>query len=163
MQIADLKGKNLRSKFCDLSKKKLAVIIAAGAFGAAAPLTGTTYNCWVVRLGPHKLVEVSLFLKPLIKLKLAHLIAATSNFKPQNVIASTWTGTTYKAMLLDGSMLATKRLSACKPGEKQFQMETKQPGLLKHPNLVPFLGFCVLAEEKLLVYKYMSNGNLYSL
>lgn len=169
-----LGGANLGSKCCDLSKKKLAAIIAAGAFGAAPSLMlvfglwlwnnltrvskrrkrGYEFDdCWVERLGVHKLVEVSLFLKPLIKLKLVHLIAATSNFSAQNVLVSTWTGTTYKAMLLDGSMLAIKRLSACKLGEKQFRMEMKQVGVLKHPNLVPFLGFCVVAEEKPLVYK----------
>ncbi|KAH9676251.1 Inactive LRR receptor-like serine/threonine-protein kinase BIR2 [Citrus sinensis] len=147
-----LGGANLGSKCCDLSKKKLAAIIAAGAFGAAPSLMlvfglwlwnnltrvskrrkrGYEFDdCWVERLGAHKLVEVSLFLKPLIKLKLVHLVAATSKFSAQNVLVSTWTGTTYKAMLLDGSMLAIKRLSA--------------------------------SEEKPLVYKYMSNGTLYSL
>ncbi|KAK9197327.1 hypothetical protein WN943_005463 [Citrus x changshan-huyou] len=142
-----LGGANLGSKCCDLSKKKLAAIIAAGAFGAAPSLMlvfglwlwnnltrvskrrkrGYEFDdCWVERLGAHKLVEVSLFLKPLIKLKLVHLVAATSKFSAQNVLVSTWTGTTYKAMLLDGSMLAIKRLSACKLGEKQFLLEMKQ-------------------------------------
>ena len=33
-------------------------------------------------------------------------------------------------------------------------------GLLRHPNLASLLGFCVAGEEKLLVYKHMSNGSL---
>jgi len=36
-------------------------------------------------------------------------------------------------------------------------------GQLRHPNLAPLLGFCVVEEEKLLVYKHMSTGTLYSL
>ncbi|GAB4825643.1 hypothetical protein Ancab_008517 [Ancistrocladus abbreviatus] len=36
-------------------------------------------------------------------------------------------------------------------------------GKLRHPNLVPLLGFCVVEEERLLVYKHMSNGTFYSL
>ena len=93
--------------------------------------------------GYTSLLKFRCFLSHLLNLKLVHLIAATSNFSAQNVLVSTRTGTTYKAMLLDGSMLAIKRLSACKLGEKQFLLEMKQVGLLKHPNLVPFLGFCV--------------------
>lgn len=34
-------------------------------------------------------------------------------------------------------------------------------GRLRHKNLVPLYGFCYERKEKLLVYKYMPNGNLY--
>ncbi|KAG0491133.1 hypothetical protein HPP92_007996 [Vanilla planifolia] len=36
-------------------------------------------------------------------------------------------------------------------------------GQLRHPNLVPFLGFCVVEDERLLIYKYMPDGALSSL
>lgn len=111
----------------------------------------------------HKLVQVSLFQKPLVKVKLADLMAATNNFSPENIIVSTRTGTTYKAVLPDGSVLAIKRLNTCKLGEKQFRLEMNRLGQLRHPNLAPLLGFCVVEDEKLLVYKHMSNGTLYSL
>ncbi|KAH7847075.1 hypothetical protein Vadar_021541 [Vaccinium darrowii] len=42
-------------------------------------------------------------------------------------------------------------------------MEMNRLGQLKHPNLVPLLGFCVVEEEKLLVYKHMSSGTLCSM
>ncbi|XVE68029.1 hypothetical protein DITRI_Ditri09bG0035400 [Diplodiscus trichospermus] len=169
-----------------LSKRNLAIIIAAGVFGAAASMllafgvwwwyhlrwvrrrkkgyfgTGDD-SSWAERLRAHKLTQVSLFQKPLVKVKLADLMAATNNFAAENILISNRTGTTYKAVLSDGSALAIKRLTTCKLGEKQFRWEMNRLGQLRHPNLTPLLGFCVVEEEKLLVYKNMSNGTLYSL
>nr|TKS05804.1 leucine-rich repeat transmembrane protein kinase [Populus alba] len=174
-------GKPL-SKCGGLSKKTLAIIIDAGVFGAAFSLLlgfGVWWwyhlrcserkrkggygfgrgddTSWAQRLRSHKLVQVSLFQKPLAKVKLADLIAATNNFSPDNIIISTRTGTTYKAVLPDGSALALKRLTTCKLGEKQFRSEMNRLGQMRHPNLAPLLGFCVVEEEKLLVYKHMSS------
>uniref|UniRef100_A0A7N0UZI6 Protein kinase domain-containing protein n=1 Tax=Kalanchoe fedtschenkoi TaxID=63787 RepID=A0A7N0UZI6_KALFE len=170
-----------------LSKKSLAIIIAAGVFGAALSLLlgfglwwwcsensgrgrrkgygvgGDGDSSWALRLRTYKLVQVSLFQKPIVKIRLADLMAATNNFSLENVIIATRTGTTYKAMLPDGSALAIKRLNTCKLGEKQFRMEMNRLGQLRHPNLTPLLGYCIVEEEKLLVYKYMSNGTLYSI
>lgn len=168
-----------------LSNKNLAIIIAAGVFGAAASLLlafGLWWwyhlrlskrrkrgygiggdDDWAARLKAHKLAQVSLFQKPLVKVKLADLMAATNNFSLENVIISSRTGTTYKAVLPDGSALAIKRLNTCKLGEKQFRLEMNRLGQLRHPNLTPLLGFCMVENEKLLVYKHLSNGTLHSL
>ncbi|KAF2308659.1 hypothetical protein GH714_011897 [Hevea brasiliensis] len=147
----ELCGKPLGSK-CGYSRTKRGYGIGRG-----------DDTSWVDRLRAHKLVQVSLFQKPLVKVKLADLMAATNNFSPENIIISTRTGTTYKAVLPDGSALAIKRLSTCKLGEKQFRLEVNQLGQLRHPNLTPLLGFCVVEDEKLLVYKHMSNGTLNAL
>ncbi|KAG8366847.1 hypothetical protein BUALT_Bualt16G0010600 [Buddleja alternifolia] len=171
-----------------LSKRSLAIIIAAGVFGAAASLL-LGFGLWwwfftksskrrkrgygigrrdeggssfAERLRTHKLTQVMLFQKPLVKIKLVDLLAATNNFSNESVIVSSRMGTTYKAVLPDGSALAIKRLSACKMGEKEFRMEMHRLGQLRHPNLVPLLGFCLVEEEKLLVYKHLSNGTLFS-
>ncbi|KAL6960678.1 Inactive LRR receptor-like serine/threonine-protein kinase bir2 [Sarracenia purpurea var. burkii] len=169
-----------------LSKKNLAIIIAAGVFGAAASMlvgVGLWWwyftkssmrrkkgygigreddEHWAERLRAHKLVQVSLFQKPIVKLKLADLMSATNNFNAENIIVSTRTGTTYKAVLPDGSTLAIKRLNTCNLSEKQFLLEMNRLGQLRHPNLAPLLGFCVVEKEKLLVYKHMSRGTLHS-
>lgn len=168
-----------------LSKKNLAIIIAAGVFGAAASMLlafGAWYwfftkagkrkrgygvgredsDSWADKLRAHKLTQVMLFQKPLVKVKLADLLIATNGFKTGNVINSTRLGTTYNAVLRDGSALAIKRLNACKLSEKHFRDEMYRLGQLRHPNLVPLLGFCVVEEEKLLVYKHLSNGTLFS-
>ncbi|KAK7365100.1 hypothetical protein VNO80_13914 [Phaseolus coccineus] len=181
-------GGPLGSKCGGMSKKNLAIIIAAGVFGAAASLLlafglwwwyhlsgkrkkkgygiGSSVGAagdWALRLRGYKLVQVSLFQKPIVKVKLGDLMAATNNFSGENVLFATRTGTTYKADLPDGSTLAVKRLNACRIGEKQFGMEMNRLGQVRHPNLAPLLGYCVVEEEKLLVYKHMSNGTLYSL
>ncbi|KAI8533802.1 hypothetical protein RHMOL_Rhmol10G0037600 [Rhododendron molle] len=170
-----------------LSKRRLAVFIAAGVFGAvtaAALLLFVSGVClfyfskpswrrkrgyeggsdgdgsWTDRLRAHKLVQVSLFQKPLVKVKLADLMAATNNFSVDNIVSSTRTGTTYMAILPDGSSLAIKRLNYCKLSKKQFLREMNRLGQLRHPNLVPLLGYCVVEGEMLLVYKHMSSGTL---
>ncbi|KAI5665587.1 hypothetical protein M9H77_15440 [Catharanthus roseus] len=180
-------GGNL-GKCGGLGKKNLAIIIAAGVFGAAASMllgfgawwwyftkasprrrkrgygTGRDdSDNWAERLRAHKLTQVMLFQKPLVKVKLADLLVATNNFSTESVVNSTRTGTTYKAILRDGSALAIKRLCTCKMGEKQFRVEMNRLGQLRHPNLVPLLGYCLVEEEKLLVYKHLSNGTLFSL
>ncbi|KAL6187414.1 hypothetical protein ACLB2K_038813 [Fragaria x ananassa] len=179
-------GKPLGSKCGGLSSKSLGIIIAAGAIGAAGSLIlglGIWWwffvrgskkeqsfggvgekgeSGWVGLLKSHKLVQVSLFQKPIVKVRLADLLVATSNFDSQNIVISGRTGLSYKAVLPDGSALAIKRLSGCKLGEKQFKLEINRLGQLRHPNLVPLLGFCVVEEEKLLLYKHMYNGTLYS-
>ncbi|KAI8533803.1 hypothetical protein RHMOL_Rhmol10G0037700 [Rhododendron molle] len=173
-----------------LSKRRLAVFIAAGVFGAvtvAALLLFVSGVClfyfskpswrrkrgyevgsdgdgsWTDRLKAHKLIQVYLFQKPLVKVKLADLMAATNDFSVNSIISSTRTGTTYMAVLPDGSSLAIKRLNTCKLRKKQFLTEMNRLGLLRHPNLVPLLGYCMVKGEKLLIYKHMSSGTLNSM
>ncbi|KAJ4900946.1 Leucine-rich repeat protein kinase family protein [Raphanus sativus] len=166
------------STTCDggLSKKNLAIIIAAGVFGAAVSIVVWWYYYYyhtsslteeervsslAQRLRIHKLVQVSLFQKPLVKVKLGDLMSATNHFSSENVIVKTRTGTTYKALLPDGSALAVKHLRGCKLEEREFRHEMNRLWeLLRHPNVAPLLGFCVVEDEKFLVYKYMSNGTL---
>ncbi|KAF9624695.1 hypothetical protein IFM89_012988 [Coptis chinensis] len=180
-------GRPLKSKCGGGKKKNLVIFVAAGIIGAFVSLLlgfALWWWCfmrssrrgkgkygmgkdddsvWVERLKPHRLVQVSLFKKPLVKIRLADLLAATNNFDPSNIIISTRTGSSYRAILRDGSALAIKRLQTCKLTEKQFRAEMISLGQLRHPNLVPLLGFCALENEKLVVYKDMPSGSLYSM
>eukprot|EP00250_Pteridium_aquilinum_P011903 c20381_g1_i1 orf=530-2338(-) len=115
---------------------------------------------WAKRIRAPKSVSVSLFEKPLRRLKLSDLMAATGDFNRDNIIGSGRTGTIYKAFLPDGSMLAVKRLRSSSHTDKQFATEMDTLGKLRHRNLVPLLGYCVAGSEKLLVYKHMVNGSL---
>ncbi|KAD3641078.1 hypothetical protein R6Q59_003692 [Mikania micrantha] len=178
-------GKPL-TKCGGLSKKNLTIIVAAGVLGAVGSLLlgfGLWWWCstrsnrkrksgidrdddgsgWADKMKPHKLVQVSLFQKPLVKVRLIDLMIATNNFSRENVIVSTQTGTTLRADLSDGSTLAIKRLNSCKLHERLFRVEMNKLGQLRHPNLTPLLGYCIAEDEKLLVYKYMSNGTLSSI
>ncbi|CAN6448408.1 unnamed protein product [Victoria cruziana] len=176
-------GQPLGSKCGGLGRTSMIIVIAAGVFGACISLLfgffirwwyfggrkggnggidGSGYG-WVDRLRAHKLLHVFMFQKPIIKIKLADLMAATNNFDHENIILSNRTGTTYRALLYDGSALAIKRLPNCPLTEKQFRSEMGRLGQLRHPNLVPLLGYCIVEEERLLVYKHMANGTLWSL
>ena len=91
----------------------------------------------------------------------AELNKATDNFNSDNIIGLGKMGTVYKATLPNGLFLAVKRLYDSQQLEKQFMCELTILGRLRHYHLLPLLGFCVERKEKILAYKYMSNGNLY--
>ncbi|KAD1124710.1 hypothetical protein E3N88_43260 [Mikania micrantha] len=71
-------------------------------------------------------------------------------------------GTAYKAVLDDGNVVAVKRLKESSiGGKREFEQHMDVLGRLRHPNVVS-LNACYFAkDEKLLVYEYMTNGNLY--
>lgn len=102
-----------------------------------------------------------MFENPVSKMKLSDLMKATNQFSRENIIGTGRTGTMYKAVLLDGSFLAVKRLQDSQQSESQFTSEMKTLGQVRHRNLVSLLGFCIAKKEKLLVYKHMPKGSLY--
>lgn len=77
------------------------------------------------------------------------------------MIGSGKMGTTYKALLQNGCSIAVKRLNESPNQDKNLIHEIRSLGRLRHDNLVPLLGFCIERGERILVYKYMPNGNLY--
>ncbi|KAL5574768.1 hypothetical protein UlMin_016467 [Ulmus minor] len=95
------------------------------------------------------------------RMSFMELCKATDNFREDNIIGVGRIGTTYKATLPNGWFLAVKRLHYSDQFESQFVSELLALSRLRHDNLIPLLGFCKERNEKLLVYKYMSNGNLY--
>ncbi|BBN17166.1 hypothetical protein MPTK1_7g12510 [Marchantia polymorpha subsp. ruderalis] len=74
-------------------------------------------------------------------------------------------GTAYKAVLESGMIVAVKRLRDLRTetSRSDFESHMELLGKLKHPNLVPLRAYYYAKEEKLLVYDYMSNGNLFSM
>ncbi|XP_057961118.1 probably inactive leucine-rich repeat receptor-like protein kinase At5g48380 [Malania oleifera] len=118
-------------------------------------------NKWAMTIKGMKGIKVSMFEKSVSKMRLSDLMKATNNFNKSNIIGSGSMGTMYKAMLPDGNSLMVKRLQDSQRSEKEFVSEMNTLGSVKHKNLVPLLGFCVAKNERLLVYKYMANGNLY--
>lgn len=177
-----------------LGSTGLGIVIAAGVFGAAASLLlayffwrctgkgkggrrrhrrgasesggGEDGSWWAERLraAHNRLAPVSLFQKPIVKVKLADLMAATQDFSTSHIVVagSSRAGTAYRAVLRDGSALTVKRLHSCPLSEKAFRAEMGRIGQLRHPNIVPLLGFCVVEDERLLVYKHMESGALSS-
>ncbi|OAY71745.1 putative inactive receptor kinase [Ananas comosus] len=149
-------------RWCFSPSKKSRTRAGAGAGAGAAGEEDGRWWAETLRASHNRLLPVSLFQKPIVKLKLADLMAATADFHPDHIVAagSSRVGTSYKAVLRDGSALTVKRLHSCPLPEKPFRAEMGRIGQLRHPNLVPLLGFCVVEDERLLVYKHMSGGAL---
>uniref|UniRef100_A0A5B7BYM0 Protein kinase domain-containing protein n=1 Tax=Davidia involucrata TaxID=16924 RepID=A0A5B7BYM0_DAVIN len=118
-------------------------------------------NRWAKNIKGTKGIKVSMFEKSVSKMRLSDLMKATESFSKSKIIGSARTGTMYKATFPDGTFLMVKRLQDSQHSEKEFLSEMNTIGSVKHGNLVPLMGFCMAKRERLLVYKYMSNGTLY--
>lgn len=71
-------------------------------------------------------------------------------------------GTAYKAVLDDGSVVGVKRLKEVQvAGKKEFEQQMEVLGRLRHPNLVGLKAHYFARDEKLLVFDFMPNGNLF--
>ncbi|OMO66783.1 hypothetical protein COLO4_30392 [Corchorus olitorius] len=86
------------------------------------------------------------------------IAVATNYFSTANQIGKGGFGPVYKGDLSDGREVAIKRLSRSSgQGMEEFKKETILIAKLQHTNLVRLLGFCIQADEKILVYDgYMS-------
>ncbi|XWS22116.1 hypothetical protein CRYUN_Cryun29cG0006900 [Craigia yunnanensis] len=85
---------------------------------------------------------------------------ATDDFRVGNIIGFGNMGIMYKATLPNGRLIAVKR-SYRQMINEEFVFELKTLSSFRHVNCIPLLGFCIESTERLLVYKYMSNGNLH--
>ncbi|KAL2904666.1 hypothetical protein RDABS01_003376 [Bienertia sinuspersici] len=102
--------------------------------------------------------------------KIDDLERATSNFSAKNFIGRGGFGMVYKGTLLDGTVVAVKKIT--EPNferDSDFQNEVEIISNLRHRNLVPLRGCCMVEEDddygaggkqRYLVYEYMLNGNL---
>ncbi|CAN8246452.1 unnamed protein product [Cochlearia groenlandica] len=87
--------------------------------------------------------------------------AATDKFSDSNMIGRGGFGEVYKGTLLTGTEVAVKRLSKTSgQGAREFKNEAVLVTKLQHRNLVRLLGFCLEAEEKILVYEFVPNKSL---
>ncbi|EEF32844.1 kinase, putative [Ricinus communis] len=102
--------------------------------------------------------------------KIHDLEKATDNFSQKNFIGRGGFGFVYKGVLSDGTTVAVKRIIESDfQGDTEFCNEVEIISNLKHRNLVPLRGCCVVDEDedyiekgsqRYLVYDYMPNGNL---
>ncbi|GKC12127.1 LRR receptor-like serine/threonine-protein kinase RCH1 [Tanacetum coccineum] len=91
-----------------------------------------------------------------------------------NVIGKGCSGVVYRANLDHGEVIAVKKLwpttmaaaycqNDCGPSSMvrdSFSTEVKTLGLIRHKNIVRFLGCCWNRNTRLLMYDYMPNGSL---
>ncbi|KAK3042290.1 hypothetical protein RJ639_001885 [Escallonia herrerae] len=88
------------------------------------------------------------------------LLHATNGFKEELGRGSF--GIVYKGVVEMGSssLVAVKKLERIQDGDNEFKTEVNVIGQTHHKNLVRLLGFCDEGAHRMLVYEFMSNGNL---
>lgn len=86
---------------------------------------------------------------------------ATNGFSKDRILGCGGFGEVYKGELEDGTIVAVK--SAKVGNMKSTEQVLNEVGILSqvnHKNLVRLLGYCVEAEQPLMLYEYISNGTL---
>ncbi|GMH20535.1 hypothetical protein Nepgr_022376 [Nepenthes gracilis] len=72
-------------------------------------------------------------------------------------------GTSYKAVLEEGTTVVVKRLKDVVTAKREFEMQADVLGRCKHENVVPLRAYYYSKDEKLLVYDYFPSGSLSAL
>ncbi|XP_041004770.1 G-type lectin S-receptor-like serine/threonine-protein kinase At4g03230 [Juglans microcarpa x Juglans regia] len=92
---------------------------------------------------------------------LGSILAATDNFSEANKLGQGGFGPVYKGKFTGGQLIAIKRLSrGSGQGLEEFKNEVVLIAKLQHRNLVRLLGYCIVGDEKMLLYEYMPNKSL---
>ncbi|KAG7959942.1 hypothetical protein I3843_10G094700 [Carya illinoinensis] len=87
--------------------------------------------------------------------------AATNNFDASNMIGEGGFGSVYKGILLDGTIIAVKKLfSKSSQANREFVNEIGMISTLQHRNVVRLYGGCAEGNQLFLVYEYMENNSL---
>ncbi|XP_076942656.1 putative receptor-like protein kinase At5g39000 [Bidens hawaiensis] len=96
-----------------------------------------------------------------LQIPLEDISLATNGFADQNLLAEGGFGKVYKGVSDEHGEIAVKRLDHGRgQGDHQFNMEIALLPKYVHENIVSLCGFCDEDVEKILVYKYESNGSL---
>lgn len=72
-------------------------------------------------------------------------------------------GTSYKAVLEEGTTVVVKRLKDVVVTKREFETVMEGLGNIKHENVMPLRAFYYSKDEKLLVYDFMAAGSLSAL
>ncbi|KAJ0674315.1 putative protein kinase RLK-Pelle-CrRLK1L-1 family [Helianthus annuus] len=98
-----------------------------------------------------------------LQIPLWEISLATNGFAKENLIEEGGFGPVYKGISKKHGSIAVKRLvyrQMFGQGDKEFKTEIALLSKCKHENIVSLRGFCDEDGEKILVYRYESNGSL---
>ncbi|KAJ6810697.1 putative inactive receptor kinase [Iris pallida] len=71
-------------------------------------------------------------------------------------------GTSYKAVLEEGTTVVVKRLKDVAVSKREFEVQMEELGRIDHRNLLPLRAYYYSKDEKLLVFDYLPAGSLSS-
>ncbi|XP_047158240.1 receptor-like protein kinase FERONIA [Vigna umbellata] len=96
------------------------------------------------------------------RFSLDEMRAATQNFDKVFIIGTGGFGQVYKGYIDEGSVpVAIKRLKRdSQQGPREFSNEINMLSQLRHLNVVSLIGYCNDNKEMILVYDFMTRGNL---
>ncbi|XWS11300.1 hypothetical protein CRYUN_Cryun38cG0072100 [Craigia yunnanensis] len=102
--------------------------------------------------------ELVFFVEDHESFKLDDLLEASADLRSQSLCSSL-----YKVILKNNATYAVKRLKKLQVSFEEFGQTMRQIGNVKHRNILPLVGYNCTNDEKLMFYKYQSNGSLLNL
>ncbi|CAI9269225.1 unnamed protein product [Lactuca saligna] len=94
------------------------------------------------------------------RIPLEEINRATNDFGAETLVGDGGFGMVHKAQLGDQTV-AIKRLNRNNyQGNDEFRNELHMVSSFKHPNIIPFIGYCDDKNEMIIVYEYAMNTSL---